>query len=649
MSAARTRPVVTAIALPLALGTVLRSVLYAQKIGSRGSTLDFASALVSGAAQDLCITAWIVLPFFLWMMLVPDRWLASRLHRVLLTAGMAAYSALAAFLTLVEYFFFDEFNARFNTVAVDYLIYPHEVFVNIWESYPVGSLGTVCLVAGVAFALVTRGRREAAATPPVPAPKAIVAYAVALAFATAAVVLGNDASLNRVRRELAKNGELSFLLAAYTRNLDYAAYYRTLDRAEAYERTRRLIATPGVRFTGGANSIEREVPGDAGRPRRNVVIILEESLGSEFFGSLGRTKPTCTPELDRLADEGLLFTNLKASGNRTVRGMEGVLSSFPPLPGDSIVRRSLSDRVETVARVLKRDGYSTTFAYGGRGIFDGMRSFTTTNGYDRFIEQADFPSTAFATIWGVSDEDLLSRGIEEMRGLHASGQPFLLTMLTVSNHKPYKYPQGRIEEPPHAKRREQAVRYADYALGQFFRRARGEVFWNDTIFVVIADHGARVYGRQTIPVQSYRIPLLMLGPAAVSKGSRVDTLGSSLDVTPTILGRIGRPYRSTFFGRDLLAIGGDDGWAVLNHNRDVGLMRGHDMAVLGLMETIEYDRLNAESGELEVDEAPDEPERELGRDAQAIFQVADDLYVHRRYFVEPTASKVPSAAPPSTP
>src|SRR4029079_9414314 len=202
-----------------------------------------------------------------------------------------------------------------------------------------------------------------------------------------------------------------------------------------------------------------------------------------------------------------------ASGNRTVRGMEGVLASFPPLPGESIVKRDLSDNVETVARVFQRDGYSTLFLYGGRGVFDGMRSFTVRNGYDRFVEQKHFEHPTFTTVWGVCDEDLYDRSVEELSSLSRSGRPFFATILSVSNHKPFTYPKGKIAADPDEKRRENAVSYSDYALGQVFKRARKEAFWTNTVFAVVADHGARVYGEQSIPIHSYEIPLLIVGPA----------------------------------------------------------------------------------------------------------------------------------------
>ena len=232
-------------------------------------------------------------------------------------------------------------------------------------------------------------------------------------------------------------------------------------------------------------------------------------------------RDTLTPEMDKLAnEEGMLFTNIYACGNRTVRGMEGVLSSFPPLPGDSIVKRDRSDNVETIARVLKRDGYSTEFIYGGRGVFDGMRSYAVRNGYDRFIEQKHFAHPTFTTAWGVCDEDLMIRAVDECRALAQAGKPFFATVLSVSNHKPYTYPKGRIPEDPDQHYRKNAVKYSDFALGEFFRRARKELFWTNTIFAVVADHGARVYGKQSIPIHSYEIPVLITGPAVVPAPAR---------------------------------------------------------------------------------------------------------------------------------
>jgi len=608
---------------------------------------DILLALLSGLHRDVFAALAETVPLLIWMLLLPDRQFGSRWHRVCLLGTCLGFWYVEVFLLFAEFFFFDEFKSRFNTVAVDYLIYPKEVFVNIWESYHVGVVLAFCLVVSVGWLFTASRLFGQMWERPFTAKSRLQHLAAALALVgllaptvnLKSVHVSNDRTLN----EVANNGALSFLAAAWTHNLDYSAFYKTLPLDEAYQRTRRLLTEGNTEFVENGRSIRRRVAGDASRPRLNVVIFLEESLGSEFWGCLGRTN-TLTPEMDKLAaQEGMLFTNLYASGNRTVRGFEGVLSSFPPLPGESIVKRDRSDNVETIARVLKRDGYASVFLYGGRGLFDGMRSFAMRNGYDRFVEQKHFEHPTFTTIWGVCDEDVFLRGVEEFRELAKTGQPFCGTILSVSNHKPYTYPKGTIPEDPDQRRRDNAVKYSDYALGRFFEAARKEAFWTNTIFVVVADHGARVYGEQSIPITSYEIPLLIAGPAVVKGPSRVAKLGCSLDVPTTVLGLLGRPYETIFFGRDLLRSRPEEGRVLLNHNRDIGRLAHDRLVVLGLKQTAEFYQGDPKVAEMRPLSQLTDADRELEYDTVALYQVADDLYMHRRYRID----EEPSAQAPS--
>jgi phosphoglycerol transferase MdoB-like AlkP superfamily enzyme len=628
---------------------VLRVVLFIAFRPSPTPAVDALLGFLTGAWRDFVAAFWLSLPLFFWLLILPDRHFRRKWHQRVFWAICLLFWAGEIFLLFVEYFFFEEFRSRFNTVAVDYLQYPKEVFINIWDSYHVGLVLAVCLILALVWVLAARKLfRQMWERPFRPSRRLKWAGSLGLAvwllplLITAATLTGvkespirlqpPHVSMDRTLNEIANNGDLSFFAAAWTHQLEYGAFYKTLPKDEAFRRVRGLLQESKARFSEGPNSIRRYIAGDPNRPRLNLVIFLEESLGSEFWGSLGRKEATLTPEMDALAArEGLLFTNIYASGNRTVRGMEGVLSSFPPLPGESIVKRALSDNVETIARLLKRDGYATLFLYGGRGIFDGMRSYAVRNGYDRFIEQKHFPHPTFTTIWGVCDEDLFQRTLEECREMSKAGQPFLATVLSVSNHKPYTYPSGRIPEDPEQQQREFAVKYSDYALGQFFKAARQEPFWTNTIFAVVADHGARVYGEQSIPIHSYEIPLLIAGPAVVSGPARIGQLGCSLDVAPTLLGLIRRPYDSTFFGRDLLNSAPEQGRALLNHNRDIGMLAGERMAVLGLMKTVEFYQGNPKQVEVSRLDHPAASDLELEKDTCAIFQVADDLYMHQRY------------------
>jgi len=624
----------------VAVFSALRALLFLQfKPDAAVSTADVAGTFLHGLERDVFVALLYTLPLLFWFLILRERWFITHWQRLLLRAGLFVFWFVQVFLLIAEYYFFDEFRSRFNTVAVDYLLYPHEVFINIWDSYPVPAVLAGCAVLSAAWVVVAFQLFRHAWVETARLGARFLAFCVALALCAALAstlnLKGAHFSTDRTLNEIADNGAIAFAAAWWTGNLDYGAYYKTMGKDEAYQRARRLLAEPGSQFTEENNSIRRRVAGDPARPRLNVVILMEESLGSEFWGCLGRTN-TLTPEMDKLAaEEGMLFTNLYASGNRTVRGFEGVLSSFPPLPGESIVKRDRSDNVETIARVLKRDGYNTVFFYGGRGLFDGMRSYALPNGWDRFIEQKDFPHPTFATIWGVCDGDTYSRALEEFRELAKTGKPFLGTIMSVSNHKPYTYPVGQIPEDPNNHTRENAVKYSDYALGQFFKAAKQEPFWTNTVFVVVADHGARVYGSQSIPIHSYEIPLVILGPAVVKEPQRIGALGCSLDVSPTILGLIGRPYDTLFFGRDLLRGPSGQNRALLNHNRDIGLFAKERFAVLGLKQSVEFYAGDPKVAEITPLKSPTPRELELEKDAIAIYPVADVLYMIRRYHLDP--------------
>jgi len=596
---------------------------------------------IVGLHLDVVMTAILLLPLAIWTTMLAKRDWSTGWRRILMLIAFSLGWSILIFNLAAEGFFFEEFQSRYNTVAIDYLIYPHEVFVNIWESYPVVWIVSACLIAGISVTLfITRLAKPGWSTPK--------DYRAGIGWALAAVVLGFSAgrqeshvSDERSVNELAGNTFSSLLYAATTRNLDYAAFYPTMERDEAFRRAKKIVLNPGESYTGGTHDLWRKVPGDPSRPKLNVCLLLEESLGSEFWGALGRKEPSLMPLMDEVATkEGWLFDNIYADGNRTIRGYEGVFSSFPPLPGDSIVARDRTENVETIAQVLGRDGYETMFVYAGRGVFDGTGKFAKSNGWKNFLELKDFKEPTFTTVWGVCNEDLYDRLLVEMRGYHDAGKPFLMTSMSVSNHKPYTYPAGRIPEAPN-RTRTNAVKYSDYALARFFEQAKKEPFWKDTIFVVVGDHGARVYGSQSIPIRSYEVPFLVLGPAVVSEPKRTSTLGCQLDIMPTVLGMIGRPYETSFFGHDLLKVQPEHERVLLNHNRSVGIYADQRLVVFSLNKQVEYFTGDPKTGQMQPTTVTDEKMKELELDATALFQAGDDLYMNRRYTYGGSGTKAP--------
>ena len=216
----------------------------------------------------------------------------------------------------------------------------------------------------------------------------------------------------------------------------------------------------------------------------------------------------------------------------------------------------------------------------------------------------------------------------------ATGRPFYTLVLTVSNHRPFTFPTDVVQPLPGLKRRDNAVRYADYALGRFLRAAQSHDFYADTLFVLMGDHGARVYGAAEIPLGSYEVPILFLGPG-IERGRRIDTLSSSLDVPPTILARLGLSYDSKFFGQDVFSVDPSLGRALVTHNNGVALLRGGEIAVLGLQKRIETFDYLRESRTFRRDASPSRSGSELQGDAIAYFDGADRAYREGHYLATP--------------
>ncbi|HUQ80479.1 MAG TPA: LTA synthase family protein [Gemmatimonadaceae bacterium] len=598
--------------------------------------LSVVRAFASGAVYDVVVTLWLLLPLLLYLTTATSRWLNRPANRALLfgTIGVAVGGAL--FVAVSEGVFFDEFDGRFNFVAVDYLIYPTEVVSNIWESYPTAWVVLAIATASAAIVYIARERIRAGIATPVTTRRRLAVvggYALCLAALSLAVSpnlarVSDDRALN----EVASNGYYAFWKAFLGQGTSYDALYATRDTAATLPRIHGLLAdasSPAEAFA--PRTTMRHVA--ATRPARplNVVVVLEESLGSQFIGAMrADSAPSLTPRYDSLIAEGTLLTHAYSTGNRTIRALEATTSSLPPLPGVSVVRRPESVDLFTLPALLKSRGYSTAFIYGGRARFDGMGAYMRNNGMERVIEQKDYANADFTTAWGVPDEQIFDKALAEMDAMHATGRPFYTLILSVSNHRPYTYPAGRIAADPNERKRVNAVRYADWSLGRFVRDARRHAFFDNTLFVLMGDHGPRVYGASEIPLASYSVPILLYAPGIVSGGVKIDELASSMDVPPTVLGLLGGSYDSKFFGRDVLTPKPRTGLAVMTHNNEIALMRGHRLAVLGLRGAATVYDVGADGGMQRVVSLGPE-DQALVEDAIAYFQTADELYRRGQY------------------
>lgn len=622
--------------LYLAAGLVLRGVLWASFGQAEGvSPGQLGWILPAGAAADAIECLYLLAPFAAVGWLLPRRWR----HRAGLRGAWlaAAWLLVAAvlFTAVAEYFFFEEFSARFNLVAVDYLLYPTEVIGDLRAEYPlVPALAAAALLAGgLVFAL-----RRWVALDAGPAPArhrqatAIAVYGLALiaavsSFETSALALTS----NRVANELAANGLSSFFRALRTSEIDYHAFYATRPDADNRAALRRQL--------GLDENLLRDAPADpAGLGRLNVVVLVCESFGAEFSALHGAARDW-TPQVDRIARQGLRFASTFATGTRTVRGLEAIVTSLPPIPTVSILHRPGSEHVADWGEVMRRHGYQASFLYGGYGDFDDMNRFFAGNGFTVLDRRAIEGPTRFENIWGVSDEDLYDLALRHFDERSRGGAPFFAVVMNTSNHKPYTFREGVPGVQAAGGGRESGVRYADFAIGYFMAEAARRPWFGDTLFVIVADHGARVYGSAQMPVDSYRIPFVLYAPGRLAPGV-IEAPTSQIDVAPTVLGVLGLAYTAPFYGRDARLPPAADPPVPLSHNHDVALLRGDDLAILGLHGAVHHVRRDPATGGY----ADRPPDRGLETLAVAYYQTAYERFRAGTYQLPPADERPRVAA-----
>ena len=498
------------------------------------------------------------------------------------------YVGAIVFNAISEYFFWNEFGVRYNFIAVDCLVYTNEVVGNIMESYPVlpMSLGIIVVTLLITWYLFRRDlgqadrligwRWKAVAGP---------AYIAAMLLAVWLLHFNTrfQDSDNVYVNELQANGLYKFYDAFVKNELDYEQFYITEPEAKAEEFVHGVYGSTGDNL----HAVRSEGP----EIRRNIVLITIESMSASFMQHFGYPD-AITPHLDSLYKMGIAFEQCFATGNRTVRRLEAVTLSLPPCPGQSIIKRPRNDNMHSTAAVLREKGYDAYYFYGGNSYFDNMETFFGGNGY-RIIDQKSYKpeEITFANIWGVCDEDAYDKVIRSLgERADTTAAPFFAHVMTVSNHRPYTYPAGRIPIPNDAKLRSGGVMYTDYALGRFFEEASRQPWFANTVFVITADHCASSAGKTEIPLEKYHIPALIFAPGLIAP-RQVDKVVSQIDLMPTLFSLLGMDYDSHFFGQDALS---DDfrERAFVATYQDLGYLEGDVFTVLSPVNRAEQYRIS---------------------------------------------------------
>ncbi|MCR4029390.1 MULTISPECIES: LTA synthase family protein [Flavobacterium] len=486
-----------------------------------------------------------------------------------------------------EFFFWNEFGVKYNFIAVNYLIYTNEVIGNIIQSYPVVPIffALFIVTAIITYFIVKNSRKYIDEIPTISEKLKISAIYCTLFVSSLFAVPGlakTENSKNIFVNELQSNGIYKFYLAFQNNKLDYFKFYKTIPDQKAFALLKEQI--PSI---SGNNTIQN-VKNDSIEKRKNVVLITVESLSADFMKMYGNEQ-NLTPFLDSLAQKSLLFTNLYAAGNRTVRGLEAVTLCLPPTAGESVVKREDNKNKFSTGSVFRKKGYNVKFMYGGDAFFDNMQDFYTGNGY-QIVDKSNFSEKeiTFSNVWGVCDEDMYNKAIKIMNEEAKQNKPFFNHIMTVSNHRPFTYPNNKIDIPGNIKSRDGGVKYTDYALKQFFTQAKKQPWFNNTVFVIVADHCASSAGKTELPLDKYRIPALVY--SSDIKPEKYTKLMSQIDLMPTVFGLLNFDYESKFFGQDVFKPDYQPR-ALIATYQDLGLIKDNTLTILSPKQQIKQFQL----------------------------------------------------------
>ena len=548
-------------------------------------------AFLTGFLYDLAVGTMFMFLYALYLLVFPKRWIGSTADKVFTYFYLIIVLILIFFSLMAEIPFWDEFGVRFNFIAVDYLIYTYEVVENINQSYPLpliaGVLITVivstiiCLNKTGIFKNTFADKRSISSR-----------FAPALSVFITASVLGilmqnkqADFSNNLVINEIGKNGAFSFLSAYQSNELDYKTFYPKLSDREAYSVLKSSLLQENQKYeTAEYDDISRMTKGGE-EQRPNIIVITIESFSADFLAEFGN-RDQLTPNYDELSKQSVFFTNLYATGTRTVRGMEALTLCVPPTPGNSIVRRPDNDRLFSVSSILKSKSYHPYFIYGGDGYFDNMNNFFGGQGFDIVDRNRGNPlsdrihtnrikipdnEVTFENAWGICDEDIYSQSIKYADKSFKEKKPFFEFVMTTSNHKPYTFPAGKINLPQGD--RNAAVKYTDYALGKFIKEAKTKSWFTNTVFVIVADHCASSAGKWEINIAKHHIPAIIFN--LNQPYQKISRLTSQIDLMPTLFGYLQWNYKTELYGKDINQTKVGDERAFIGNYRTLGMLKNN--------------------------------------------------------------------------
>lgn len=624
-------PLVVLALIICSVGFITRLILLIKSLSNlEFSPLNLMGIFLIGLFYDLIVSSFFAIPVALYCWLMKDSFYQKKWQRVPLFLLFFIIIFIIILVAGSEIVFWNEFNVRFNFIAVDYLVYTNEVLGNIEESYNMPLLISAVIVAALLMLFFVRKKLVASKLSSMRFGRRTIYFLLFLLLPLAGYFLVNNRfkniSNNNYVNELGGSGIYEFGAAFWNNELDYNRFYPVKNDTANVKILRTQLQTANATFVADPLSVERVIKNDSAEKKWNVVLISVESLSGDYLKYFGN-KESITPYLDSLIPQSLFFKNFYASGTRTVRGLEALSLGIPPTPGQSIVRRPNNEGMFTMGNVLKSKGYDVNFIYGGNSFFDNMGYFFSHNGYN-VLDKKNIPENLVnhTTVWGIDDEATYNFCLQQCDKSYNNSKLFFNHIMTISNHRPYTYPDGRIDIPSSSQTAQGGVKYTDYAIHKFLTDAAKKPWFNNTVFVIVADHCSRSAGKTDLPVNSYHIPCFIYAPQLV-KPVMEERLTSQIDLAPTLLGMMNINYTSRFLGFDLYRTLVERDRVFISTYQNMGYIKDNKLVILAPQKKIamyQPDFLTGAANQIPLSEG-------LTNEAIAWYQGASYLYKSGRY------------------
>lgn len=510
------------------------------------SWTEWFSVVVHGLPLDLSLAGYLtVIP---GLFLIASAWTDSKILQLIRRIYFALVSVLLSCIFISDLGLYGYWGFRLDTTPLFYFFSsPKDALasVSIWVVW--GGILAMFVYAALLYFLFARVLLGAKQSLKIPYRRLSVSAILLLitgllfipirgGFSVSTMNLGKVYfSANQRLNHAAINPAFS-LMDSYTRQVDFDKQYRFLSPEEANDVFAELTDKP----------VTDSIPRLFLTERPNIILVILESFSSHLMKTLGGETDVAV-NMDKFAEEGVLFTHFYANSFRTDRGLVSIISGYPAQPTTSIMKYTRKTQsLPSIPASLKKAGYDLQYYYGGDADFTNMRSYLVSTGIEKIVSQNDFPASERLSKWGVHDHILFNRILTDLKD-EPQQEPFFKILQTSSSHEPFEVPYSKL-----ANAKLNAFAYTDSCAGDFIHQLKEMPVWKNTVVIFVPDHlGVYPEDVDNLSPERYMIPLIMMG-GAVTKPAKVDTYSSQIDIAATLLAQLGLPHDEFTFSKNIL-------------------------------------------------------------------------------------------------